>query len=444
MENRYITVSALNKYIQYKFDNDIHLQNIYLKAELSNIRISKGIMYFVLKDDDSEIDGIMFQSNLFKLKFNPIDGMTVLVTGKVSVYQKRGRYSVAVIQMEEAGLGDAYLNFLRLKESLEKEGLFDTKYKKMVPRMSENIGVITSGTGDALHDITSTIQARFPLAHIYLYPALVQGSDAPKSLIKALKKANQDKIVDVIIIGRGGGSVEDLSCFNDEELARTIFASDIPVVSAVGHEADYTICDFVSSLRAPTPTGAAVLITREKNDISNEIINYQKQIVSLLKQKLIGVYNQYQSVINSYGYKNFDQIINKKEENLNYLVNHLTLVSPLKIIDKNVEKVNDLSLRLGLINIDQKIDNFSIKVDDLAIQMTKLITNNISGLDKLVEKDIDKLILLNPLNVMKKGYSLTFQDNKIIRTVDEIDINKNLVIQFAEGEAITKVIEVKK
>ncbi|MFA6627228.1 MAG: exodeoxyribonuclease VII large subunit, partial [Bacilli bacterium] len=329
MEVKYITVGALNRYIEYKFESDPHLQLIYVKAEISNVRLSKGIIYFVLKDDTSEIDALMFRNVVSKLTFEPIDGMTVIVSGKVSVYQKRGRYSFQVNTMEQAGLGNAYLEFLELKEKLSKEGLFDQRHKLLLPPMSEAIGVITSATGDALHDIVSTIQKRFPIAKVYLYPAIVQGKDAPTSLIRALLQANRDAVVDVILIARGGGTVEDLSCFNNEILARTIFNSRIPTVSGVGHEQDFTICDFVASYRAPTPTGAAVAVTKDQVEIFAMLIGFEKQLVSSAKQKLIAAHNAYQTLMNTYGIKNYRQTLEAKEEKLRQLYNRLMLQSPI-------------------------------------------------------------------------------------------------------------------
>jgi len=308
--NKYLTVAALNKYLYYKFDNDLNLRDIYLKAEISNIRLSKGILYFVLKDSESEISGLMYGQTLQKLKFEPKDGVTVLVNGKVSLYPKRGTYNITVFEMEEKGLGEAYLNFQRLKEKLLKEGLFDEDKKLPIKKFNNSIGVITSSTGDAVHDILSTIKRRFPLSEVIFYPAIVQGDDAPQSLINAVKKANFEKKVDVLIIARGGGSLEDLSCFNDEELARTIFASSIPTISGVGHEADFTICDFVSSRRAPTPTGAAVIATPDKVELYNYIENLINQLTYNYKQNLINKYNEYSIIKDRYNERKFVEKIN--------------------------------------------------------------------------------------------------------------------------------------
>ena len=271
-EQKYLTVSALNRYIAYKIDSDVALRTIYIKGEVSNARISKGHLYFVLKDEESEINAIIFSNILRNSSYIPIDGAKVLITGSISSYSKKGTYNLLVSKISEFGQGLIYQQFLELKTKLEKEGLFSIEHKKKLPAFPERIGVITSETGDALQDIRSTISNRYPITKVVLYKALVQGNDAPESLIKALKKADYDNLCDVLIIARGGGSIEDLNCFNDEELARTIYNLNTPIVSGVGHENDYTICDFVCDDRAPTPTGAAVRVTPDKNIIFQDIL----------------------------------------------------------------------------------------------------------------------------------------------------------------------------
>ena len=312
MENKYLTVTALNKYIGYKFETDFNLKNIDLKGEISNLRISNNHLYFSLKDDQSEIRAIMFASSARTLTFMPTDGMKVLVNADVTVYQKGGTYNLNVRKIEDAGLGDLYLKFLELKEKLAKEGLFNEELKRPIPEFVQSIAVITSATGDAINDIVSTVEKRFPLTKIYLYPALVQGNDAPRSLINCLKKANLDNLADVIIIGRGGGSFEDLACFNDEALARTIRASKIVVVSAVGHEADFTIADFVSDKRAPTPTGAAVVVTKDQYILAKDIYNKQSLLVQNFKKILENKYYEFDKIVSKHHFKNFFEIIDLK------------------------------------------------------------------------------------------------------------------------------------
>lgn len=421
MADKYLSVAALNKYLYYKFDNDLNLRDIYLKAEISNVRLSKGILYFILKDNESEISGLMYGTSLQKLKFKPSDGMTVLVNGRVNLYVKRGTYNITVFSMDQVGLGEAYLKFQELKEKLLKEGLFADDKKLPIKRFNEKIGIITSSTGDAVHDILSTIQRRFPLSEVIFYPAIVQGEDAPQSLINAINKANLDKLCDCLIIARGGGSLEDLSCFNDEELARTIFNSKIPTISGVGHEADFTICDFVSSRRAPTPTGAAVIATPDKEELINYINNLKNRLTLNYKQVLINKFNLYNSIKEKYNDRKFNEKIN----NLNTLVNNfnkqLELLSPIKRINDN-----------------------SILLDNNIISLNNSFNNLINESEKKIDHMIDKLVILNPLNLMKKGYSIVYKDNKIITSVDDININDTVDVRLKDGVIKTNVLEKRK
>ncbi len=417
MESKYLTVSALNKYLYYKFDTDLNLRNVYLKAEISNLRLSKGILYFVLKDSEAEIDGLMYQSIIEKLKFKPIDGMTVLVNGKVSIYAKRGSYAITIVNMEEVGLGEAYLNFIRLKEKLTNEGYFDDSRKLPIPRISNKIGVITSGTGDAMHDIFSTIEKRFPLSSIVFYPAIVQGKDAPQSLINAVERANKDKLVDVIIIARGGGTVEDLSCFNDEQLAMAIFHSKIPTISGVGHEADFTICDFVSSRRAPTPTGAAVIATPDRYDLLKDFNNIESTLVNSIKFVLTNKFNEYQYLISRPSFSNFQEKINWQINEVNQIERHLTSLSPQMQI-KNHDK--DLNLCIKDLNV--------------------LFTNKITDNEKNIKEILNKLIILNPLNLMSKGYAIVEQSNHVVTSIDDIIDEEQLLIRLSDGVINASII----
>ena len=373
MENKYLTVAAVNKYIKYRFDNDASLKNIFIKAEISNVRKSKGFLYFVLKDEESELSAMMFPNNLVRLKFEPVDGMQIVALGSVEAYVKRGNYMFIANTIEEVGMGQVYLDFLKLKEKLAKEGLFEDKWKKKIPAYAERIGVVTSATGDAINDIIFTFNNRFPLAKIYLYPALVQGQDAPASLIKALNKANNDNFVDLIIIGRGGGSIEDLSCFNDEGLARAIFASRIPIISAVGHEADYSICDFVADLRAPTPTGAAMLASTSKEDIFANLYNINKHLTVSIKNKLTNEYNKLELLKNSYVLSRFSDLLVNKKLQLDAIDLRLASLSPLNKLNEYLKLADNLSLRLSLLNLDSKIDE--------KIEYINLINTNLN--DKL-------------------------------------------------------------
>lgn len=445
MENKkYLTVTALNKYLAYKIDTDVNLRSFVILGEVSNARISKGHLYFVLKDEDAEISAVMFANYYNSLSFVVKDGMKVLVKCSLQLYQKKGTYNLQVTNMSEYGLGALYQNFLKLKEKLSKEGLFDASYKKKIPAFSERIGLITSETGDARFDVTSTIEKRFPLATIYLYPALVQGSEAPKSLIKAIKKANENNYVDLIIIARGGGSIEDLSCFNDEELARTIYDSNIPIISGVGHESDFTICDFVSDERAPTPTGAAVLATHDKNVLVSEINNYQTKIIQLTKKLLENKIYEYNIVSQNHFLKNFDETIKLKEERVSNLEKMLYLNSPIKKLEIASERLSNLDERLIKYNISNKIDLKLEEIENLKKSIFDNLFEKINNNNEKIDNLIDKMILLNPLNLMKKGYSLTYLNEKLVTTVDDLKENSIIKTIVVDGTIESKIIKIEK
>ena len=438
-ENKYLTVSAINKYIKYRFDNDAGLKNIYLKAEISNVRKSKGFLYFVLKDEESELSAIMFPNNLARIKFEPTDGMQIVALGSVEAYHKKGTYSFLCNYLEEVGMGQAYLDFLKVKDKLAKEGLFEEKYKKKIPEYAQKIGVVTSANGDAINDIIFTFNNRFPLATIYLYPALVQGPDAPISLIKALNKANHDDLVGLIIIGRGGGALEDLACFNDEGLARAIFSSHIPIISAVGHEADYTICDFVADLRAPTPTGAAMLASISKEDIFANLYNINKHLNNSIKNKLTADYNRLMLAKNSYGLMHFSDYVASLALLVDNASAKLNMLSPLNILKGYEQHLTDLHHRINLLNLNRKIEDYLQSINNLEISMCKTYVNRLNDVDKMVTSHIDKLILLNPLNVLAKGYAVVFNDDKVVKSVNDVNKNDELKIKVSDGDILAIV-----
>jgi len=268
MEKRYITVSVLNKYLKNKFDTDPNIKSVSLRGEISNYKgHTRGHLYFTLKDETSRISAVMFQSYASKLTFNPVDGMKVLVTGRVSIYEATGAYQIYIESMEEDGLGNLYLKFEELKKKLATEGLFNPELKKPIPKFPSKIGIITAPTGAAIRDILSTIKRRFPACNTILFPSLVQGELAAPNIVSQIELADTYDL-DLLIVGRGGGSIEDLWAFNEEIVARAIYKAKTPIISAVGHEIDFTIADFVADLRAPTPTGAAEMAVPNMEDIS--------------------------------------------------------------------------------------------------------------------------------------------------------------------------------
>ena len=419
---KYLTITALTKYLKYKFDTDDNLKQVFLKGEISNLKIhSTGHLYFSLKDETSKINAIMFMTNARRLVFKPVDGMNVLVTGRVSVYEATGNYQIYVDDMLEDGVGNLYVAFEQLKAKLSKEGLFDEIHKKKIPQIPSRIGIITAPTGAAIRDILSTIKRRFPLCETYLFPALVQGANAAPDIVAKLKQADSYNL-DVIILGRGGGSIEDLWAFNEEIVARQIFASKTPIISAVGHEVDFTIADFVADLRAPTPTGAAEMAVPNINDVLLQINNYNIRINKSLNKKIEILRVSLENIKNNYILKNPVVMYENKKQD----------------IDNMLEKIKTI--------IFYKISNYSIKIENIKANYIlknpkQLYVEKVTNLDNL----ITKLELLNPMSVLKRGYTLTYKNNKIIKTIKDIKLNENVDIKLIDGVIKANVtgIEVK-
>lgn len=439
---KFLSVSALNRYLAYKFDVDIHLQTVYLEGEISNCKRSGKNIYFSIKDEYSEISGMMFYPNTTQIDFELQDGMVVQMVGKVGVYEKRGTYSIIVKKMIKAGIGLLYQEFLDLKDKLEKEGLFDKKFKLKLPEFPKTIGVITSATGEAINDIISTLKKRMPFAKVVLYPAIVQGQDAPKDLIRALLESYNNQQLDCLIIGRGGGSFEDLACFNDEQLSRCLFNAPFPTISAVGHEGDYTICDFVASYRAPTPTGAAMLVVRDQNEVLENINILRQRVLSGYRVFVNKTQNKLESLLNSYGIANFDKLIDNQNIKCNVLIERLKQYSPVHSIERQIELINHnketiINIFKNYINANYNVYAYNYK------SLNNSYTKYLSELDNDFNKLLQKLIILNPLNIMSKGYSITYQGNKVISSVKEINYNENIKIKLVDGEILTNIIEIK-
>ncbi len=416
MNNNYITVTQLTRYIKYKIDNDQNLMKIYLKGEISNFKNhTRGHLYFTIKDENTRINAIMFASNASRLKMTPQDGMKVLVTGRISVYESTGSYQIYVDTMEEDGLGNLYLEFEKLKKKLSEEGLFDPKYKKPIPRIPNKIGIITAPTGAAIKDILSTIKRRWPIAETILFPSLVQGKEAAEDIVRNIELSKKYDL-DVLIVGRGGGSIEDLWCFNEEIVARSIFALDVPVISAVGHEIDFTIADFVADLRAPTPTGAAEMCVPNITDVLNELkqleirtSNIMNNTIKLHRQKL-------NKLLDSYILKSPKAMYEVKEQNFDHLFERI-INGYKRIIDTNSNK---------LILLDKNINN--------AIQ------NRITFEKNRFSNNLNKLEILNPLLTIKRGYSITKKDDKVITSVKMLNKNDKISVELTDG-SINAIVE---
>lgn len=416
MNQNYVTVTQLTKYIKYIIDNDIHLNNIYLKGEISNFkRHTRGHLYFTIKDENTRINAIMFVSNASRLKFEPMDGMKVLITGKVSVYESTGAYQIYVSDMVEDGVGNLYVAYEQLKKKLELEGLFDPAKKKKIPKIPKTIGIITAPTGAAIKDILSTIKRRWPIAKTILFPSLVQGAEASGDILRNIELSKNFDL-DVLIIGRGGGSIEDLWCFNDEEVARAIYNLDVPVISAVGHEIDFTISDFVADLRAPTPTGAAEMAVPNMNDV----ISYLSQ---LEKRMLAGINN----------------IITLKQKKLKSVMDSPIIRNPISIYEVKEQKFDNIYERL-ILGLRKIVDKNQY---DLTLINNKLSNNIVSFLDSNkhdFEKILSKLEVLNPMLTLKRGYAIVKSDDKVIDKKTLLNKGDSITVEMQDGnfEAVVK------
>ena len=417
MNDKYITVTQLTRYIKYKIDNDVNLNEVFLKGEISNFKAhSRGHFYFTLKDENSRINAIMFSSQTSKIKFMPEDGMKVLVTGKISVFEANGAYQIYVSDMLEDGVGNLYIAFEQLKKKLEEEGLFKDIYKKPIPKIPTRVGVVTAPTGAAIKDIISTIKRRWPLTEIYLFPALVQGAEAKEDIVRQIKKADTYNL-DTLIVGRGGGSIEDLWAFNEEIVARAIFECNTPVISAVGHEIDFTIADFVADLRAPTPTGAAEMAVPQLTDVANYLKQINIRLENTILNKIKSNRRKLDDIKNSNIFKNPIMIYQTKE----------------MIFDSLIEK-----LKFNMINLTNVKEKELIRLKN-----SYVLKKPYQILDKKSNKYlqlISKLETLSPLLTLKRGYAITKKDNKVISSVKDISKGDKLDIELTDGIINTEVI----
>ena len=419
MEKRYITVGTLNRYLKNKFDTDPNIQRVYLKGEISNFKgHTRGHLYFTLKDEESRISAVMFSYNTSKLTFVPEDGMKVLVEGKVTVYPATGAYQIYVDDMTSDGLGNLYIKYEALKKELGQKGLFNPEIKKNIPKYPQRIGIITAPTGAAIKDILSTIKRRYPICETILFPSLVQGEFAKDEIVKQIKEADKYNL-DVLIVGRGGGSIEDLWAFNEEVVAYAIYEANTPIISAVGHEIDFTIADFVADLRAPTPTGAAEMAVPNISDLKTLLNQYEIRLTNIINNKIKGYFDK-----------------------LNYYKDSYVLKNPLAIYELKEQKLS---------NIITNLNNLVIKKLDLAGAKYQNLKDNyilnhplelIKNASNTLTLNIKKLELLNPLSILSKGYSVVKKDGNIINNIDCVNVNDLINIKLYNGELLAKVEKV--
>lgn len=419
MNDKYISVSQLTRYIKYKIDNDVNLNEVFLKGEISNFKAhSRGHFYFTLKDEGSRINAIMFASQTKKIKFMPQDGMKVLVTGKISVFEANGGYQIYVNEMLEDGVGNLYIAYEQLKKKLESEGLFNKEHKKEIPHIPKRVGVVTAPTGAAIKDIISTIKRRWPLTEIYLFPSLVQGEDAKEDIVKQIKKAENFYLpLDTLIVGRGGGSIEDLWPFNEEIVARAIYECQIPTISAVGHEIDFTIADFVADLRAPTPTGAAEMAVPQLSDMKNYLNQVNIRLNNTINNK-----------------------INNNKRKLNDIMARNIFKNPMIIYEKKELQFDSIleRLKFSLKSLTSAKEKELIKVKN-----SYILKNPHQLLEKKGNKYlqlVSKLETLSPLLTLQRGYTMTKKEGKVITKRKDLKKKDIIEIAFSDGSVNAEIM----
>lgn len=420
MEKKYISVHALNQYIKAKFNQDIQLQNIYIQGEISNYRPHpSGHLYFTLKDDTSRISAVMFASNAKKLDFRLENGMKVFIQAKVSVYDVTGQYQLYIHSIQPDGIGNLYLQYEKLKEKLYLEGLFDEKYKKTIPHIPRHIAVLSAKQGAAVWDVIKTISQRAPFVKTVIFPIPVQGQNAYLNIIETLKKVDQIGF-DVMIIARGGGSLEDLMNFNNEMLARTIFSLKTPIISGIGHETDFTICDFVCDKRAVTPTGAALIATPDINEMKQYHLYLKKRLISFVSKKIDFEKNRINRLSHSYFFSNPDQIYANQLIMTNHLQQRLAYCfKTLCVTQKNNQK-----------NI----------INKLLIAHKMYLSYQTHNLHIMVQQ----LDGLSPLKILSRGYNIIYKDNDMIKTIDDLEKNDDITIKMYDGEIEARIKQVRK
>lgn len=418
MENKTFTVSEINSYINKKMKFDPNLKNILIKGEISNYKtFSSGHSYFTLKDEKSQIPGVMFKGMKDRfLKFEPKDGMKVIIKGKIEVYEKDGKYQLYATKITEDGIGELYIAYEQLKKKLEKEGLFDDAHKKEIPKYPKRVGVVTAQTGAAVRDIITTIKKRYPICKILVFSTLVQGNQAAPQIVRQIKRA-QNFDLDTLIVGRGGGSIEDLWPFNEEIVAREIYACEIPVISAVGHEIDYTISDFVADRRAPTPTGAAVIAVPDINEVKNNVNQLSTRINNNINNRISENKTRLEHISQKQIFKNPETIYEIKGMGLDSLVSKLNSASKNIIFDNRTKLF--------------KLENSHILKNPAEITKSKR---------EVVLRNIEKLEILNPLDTLKRGYTIAKANGKVVSSAKEVNSGDELDIEFDDGIVNTRVI----
>lgn len=433
-QDKYLTVAAITKYIEKKFEVDPYMKQVFVRGEISNLKQpASGHLYFTVKDEFAMLRSVMFHKAVQKIGFVPEDGMNVLITGRIGVFTKAGRYQFYAEHMKPDGVGALYIQLEQLKSQLEKEGLFAETHKKVLPSFPSKVAVVTSKTGAAVRDILTTIHRRMPSVEVIVYPTIVQGEKAAQKIVENIGKINQRNDIDVMIIGRGGGSLEELWAFNEEPVVRAVYDSDVPVISAVGHETDFALSDFSADVRAATPTAAAELAVPDYRDLEERLAERKYRLLAVTRQAL-----------------------ERKERSLEQLKQHLILNGPKHQLEQQMERTDYFSERLNnafskQIFVKQTVfdrlnDRLHYYHPNKEIELQKeQMALRLQALEKAMKqllkdkqqsffRQIDALEHLSPLSLLKRGFGVTYKENMLVKSVQELEVGDNIQVKMQGGQ----------
>ena len=439
MTQKYLTVTALTKYLKYKFEADPHLGRVYLTGEISNFNLRSAHKYFSLKDETAKISAVMFKSAFDKLKFTPEEGMKVLVIGRVSLYEAYGTYQITIEQMEPDGIGARCVAFEQLKQKLAQEGLFQAPKKPLV-KYPKKIAVITSPSGAVIRDIMTTVKRRYPIAQIILFPTVVQGEKSAADIVRNIQRVEALGDFDTLIIGRGGGSIEDLWPFNEESVARAIFAANTPIISSVGHETDTTIADFVADVRAATPTAAAELAVPVLVEEILRIEERKERLKQALLYQIQYKKERHQRLVNSYLFKQPERLYEGQAVRLDQLNQRLQQQMQSLYYEKE-KQTRQLRHRLEQQIPLGKVREAQVRLNYNRQSLQQQMVNHLNQKWQSFEKEVKALNLLSPLNIMGRGYSYTLDEQgTVVSSIQQLSLGKEVTVYYQDGQAQMKIL----
>ena len=430
----WLSVTEVTRHIKRRFESDELLRDVWIRGELSNVKKhSRGHLYFTLKDEQSRMQSVMFAGHNRYLNFVPENGMNVLIRGEITVYEPYGQYQLYAKEMQPDGIGNLYLAFEQLKEKLTLEGLFSEEHKQVLPTYPEHIGIVTSPTGAAVRDIVITLRRRYPAVKMTLLPAIVQGDDAAPSVVRAIRQANASRLFDILIVGRGGGSIEELWAFNEEMVARAIYESHIPIISAVGHETDFTIADFVADVRAATPTAAAEIAVPDIVDMERRLMEGRSRMARAMQKRCKTYRDQLNRLQKSYAFRYPKQLVQQKQQELDRLIDTMegALDSTVTARKNQFEQATKALHRLHPHSlIEEAKGRLQLSEKNLVKSSQAIVSEH----KQIFSQLIAKLDALSPLKVMDRGYSLAYtKDEQLLKSVEQVTIGDEMRVQVKDG-----------